>query len=180
MNILLRPLCIKDEQSFKCAVNEFLTDKSGFEFAFNYDTSIHFSEYIRMVNDWSSGFNLPDKFVPNTFLVGLVNNKIIGRVSIRHILSEYLAVAGGHIGYGIVPSERYKSYGTMLLKLAIPVAFSLGIYRILITCDNDNFGSRKIIEKNGGIFENLIEDPYSKIIKRRYWIEHASEGSIAQ
>ncbi len=35
-------------------------------------------------------------------------NKIYGALDIRHELNEYLENVGGHIGYGIIPSERQK------------------------------------------------------------------------
>ena len=43
--------------------------------------------------------------------------------------------------------------------------------KVLLTCDDNNIGSAKIIEANGGILENIIKgekDGESK--KRRYWI----------
>ena len=47
----------------------------------------------------------------------------------------------------------------------------LGIGRILVTCDDDNIGSIRTIEKNGGILENVISGPDLDKPKRRYWIE---------
>jgi hypothetical protein len=41
----------------------------------------------------------------------------------------------------------------------------LGISRVLVTCDEDNAGSRATIEKNGGIYED------SRGGKRRYWLD---------
>ena len=45
--------------------------------------------------------------------------------------------------------------------------------RILVTCDDDNIGSYKIIEANGGILENKVEneDAGEKFLTRRYWIK---------
>jgi predicted acetyltransferase len=36
---------------------------------------------------------------------------------------------------------------------------------VLLTCDEDNAGSRATIEKNGGVYED------SRNGKRRYWID---------
>ena len=47
------------------------------------------------------------------------HNRIIGAVNIRHSLTEHLFNAGGHIGYGIRPSERRKGYATKLLALSL-------------------------------------------------------------
>jgi PhnB protein len=43
--------------------------------------------------------------------------------------------------------------------------------RILVTCDNDNIGSIRTIEKNGGILENVVDGPDLDKPKRCYWIE---------
>jgi predicted acetyltransferase len=170
-NLILRPLTINDEKAFKFALEDFRNKDPEWEFAFKYDDSMHFPDYVKKLERWSLGLDLQDNFVPNTFLVGVIENRIVGRVSIRHVLNDFLATVGGHIGYGVVPSERRKGYGTKLLNLALPVAAALGISRVLVTCDDDNIGSRKIIEKNGGVFENSIQDASSMIVKRRYWIE---------
>jgi predicted acetyltransferase len=58
-----------------------------------------------------------------------------------------------------------------MLKQALPICSSLGIKKVLITCDIDNFGSLKVIEKCGGIFENVTNDSQLKTQKRRYWID---------
>ena len=51
-----------------------------------------------------------------------------------------------------------------MLRAALPVANALGIERALVTCDFDNVGSRKVIEANGGRFEDRRDD------NLRYWI----------
>jgi len=45
--------------------------------------------------------------------------------------------------------------------------------KILITCADDNIGSYKIIEANGGQLENKVEneDCGEKFLTRRYWIK---------
>ena len=45
---------------------------------------------------------------------------------------------------------------------------TLGIARILVTCDADNIGSIKVIERNGGILENIVTVPGSPQPKRRF------------
>jgi len=170
-NLIIRPLNVDDENAFNLAVSEFKNNEPGWEFAFKYEQTLIFSDYVQMLERWALGRDLPDKFAPNTFLVGVIGKRIIGRVSIRHVLNDYLSSVGGHVGYGVIPSERRKGYGSKILNLALPVAASLGISRLLLTCDDDNPGSIKVIENNGGVFENLIQDTNSMKMKRRYWIE---------
>lgn len=167
----LRTLRVEDESSFRDAVDEFSRVTPPWEFAFDFDASINFSDYVRQREGQSRGVGVREDFVPNTFLVGVVGGVVVGRVSLRHSLNDFLAKVGGHIGYGVVPSQRRRGYATAMLQLAIPVCRSLGIGRALIICDEGNVGSRKVIETCGGVFERLIECPEPGVPKRRYWID---------
>jgi predicted acetyltransferase len=116
--------------------------------------------------------NLPPNHVPTTFLFAFVATRIVGRVSIRHSLNEFLERVGGHIGYVVVPEFRRLGYATTMLRLSVQIAREkLGIGRILVPCDDDNIGSIRAIEKNGGILENDISGPDLDKPKRRYWVE---------
>jgi predicted acetyltransferase len=97
--------------------------------------------------------------------------EFLGRISVRHRLDAELLLTGGHIGYDIRPSKRRRGYGTEILRLALPEARRLGLARVLVTCDEDNEGSRRIIEKNGGALEDIVAVPGRPQRKRRYWIE---------
>lgn len=59
-----------------------------------------------------------------------------------------------------------------MLKLALVEAKKLGMDRVLITCDEDNYSSEKVIINNGGVLENIIENMIEgKVIyTKRYWI----------
>ena len=73
------------------------------------------------------------------------------------------------IGYGILPSERKKGYGKLILKLSLEECKKLGINKVLVTCVDSNIGSKKIIEANGGILENKIFfEPENDYICRYY------------
>jgi predicted acetyltransferase len=167
----LRPLRFEDKVSFNNAIASFNSEIPPFKFAFDFDESIPFTEYTNKLQGWCLGKGLPDKFVPNTFLVGVVDGQIVGRLSIRHRLNDFLERIGGHIGFGIIRSYRRRGYGTEMLKQALPICLSLGIKKALITCDIDNFGSQRVIEKCSGIFENVTNDSQLKVQKRRYWID---------
>ena len=102
------------------------------------------------------------------------DDKFIGVIHIRIRLTEGLLKYGGHIGYGINPLYWNKGYGTKLLKMGLEKAKELVKEdKILITCDDDNIGSYKIIENNGGVLENKVTntDAGETFITRRYWIE---------
>jgi predicted acetyltransferase len=88
----------------------------------------------------------------------------LGRISLRHRLTELLLTWGGHIGYGVRPSARRRGYATQALAAMLPVCAERGIDPVLVTCDVDNEGSRRTIERNGGTYEDTREG------KLRFWV----------
>ena len=98
------------------------------------------------------------------------DNKIVGMIDIRHTLNDYLETYGGHIGYSVAPGERRKGYASQMLKEALIKCRELGIDKVLITCADNNEGSRKTILANGGIYESTVYEPEEKVSLERYWI----------
>jgi len=131
----------------------------------------NFEKYLEKLENQSKGIDLQEGYVPATTLWLVDGGEYIGSANIRHELSEQLLTLGGNIGYGIRSSKRRMGYGTKILELALIEAKKLGIDKVLVTCDDDNVGSYKIIEKNGGVMENKIENEEGKL-KRRYWIDN--------
>lgn len=106
----------------------------------------------------------PYGFVPATHLWYVDGVRFLGRLSIRHRLTEWLRDYGGHIGYEVVPAQRRRGYATVMLQESLPWCVRLGIDPALVTCDTDNTASRKVIEAAGGVFENRLDG------KLRYWV----------
>ena len=81
--------------------------------------------------------NIYDRGLVPSSLYFLVDEskKIYGAIDIRHELNDYLLQYGGHIGYGIRPSQRSKGYASEMLSLALPIAKELGINKALITAE---------------------------------------------
>ena len=61
------------------------------------------------------------------------------------------AHVSGHVGYAVVPWKRRQGIATQALRLILPVASARGLPKILVTCDEDNLASRRVIEGAGGI-----------------------------
>lgn len=97
------------------------------------------------------------------------HGSLLGATVIRHWLDEELFQTGGHIGGGIRPTRQGMGLGTRMLALALAKANVLGITEVLLTCNDDNAASARIIEKNGGIFENSVIEAKGTVVKR-YWI----------
>ncbi len=168
---------VKYKESFIEAVKEFLASPVQNVRSQRYahmpsveELEHDFPNYVQSLHDRSRGIGLIEGYVPATDFWLVDGEKYIGCVSIRHRLTEHLLHQGGHIGYDIRPSERGKGLGTLLLSLALPEAKKLGIDGVLVTCDSLNDASRKIIEKNGGEFENEVLAKDGSGTKLRYWI----------
>ncbi len=96
----------------------------------------------------------PGWVVSSTFFaVREGDGRIVGMVDIRHELNDFLRNYGGHIGYGVRPSERNKGYATRILHLALEYSRGLGLDKVMLACDRGNAASQKTIQKCGGIFE---------------------------
>ena len=112
----------------------------------------------------------PNYVDQTTYVLVDDDNYIYGGVNIRHELNDALLIHGGHIGYFIRPSERKKGYGNIILKEALLKCKLHGIDKVLVTCREDNTGSSKVIENNGGVYENSIIE--NQKVYKRYWINN--------
>ncbi|MHC0039124.1 GNAT family N-acetyltransferase [Pseudoneobacillus sp. C159] len=130
-----------------------------------------FDALLQFFRDNESGENIPEGWVKDsTYWLVNESNKVLGAVNIRHSLTQRLLERGGHVGYGIRPTERQKGYATKLLSLSLEVVRELGIKKVLVTCDATNIGSLKTILNNGGVpDEDFIEEDGNVV--KRFWIE---------
>lgn len=128
-------------------------------------TTTGFREHLRKIaREALEDEKRPDWLVPQTTFWWVEGSEYIGWISIRHRLTDALRQVGGHVGYEIRPTRRREGHATAMLREALPFAARLGIDPALITCDDTNLASARVIEANGGVLENLVGD------KRRYWV----------
>ena len=92
----------------------------------------------------------------------------LGAITLRHELNDFLLRAGGHIGYGIRPSARGRGLATWALRSVLVRASALGLRTVLVTCGDSNLASARVIEKAGGVLEDVRDTELGRT--RRYWI----------
>ena len=165
MVLQLRPVRMVDETEFLAAHEAMRAD--GFPFGLYLDEYPAWTDYLARLD--ALGRGTVEGWVRQDLLLGEVDGAIVGRVSLRYALDEFLAHEGGHIGYCVLPEQRRRGYATEMLQQSVVRMRSEGVGRILVTCDDDNVASARVIERGGGTFESVVEGR-GGIPKRRYWI----------
>lgn len=131
-----------------------------------------FRGYLDFIETCARGEFKPEIYVPqSTFFLANPRGELLGITRLRHYLNPSLEIEGGHIGYAVRPSARRQGCATRQLALVLDQARGISLARVLVTCDDDNIGSARTIEKNGGLLEDKRVSPHSGRLIRRYWIE---------
>jgi predicted acetyltransferase len=147
-----------------------------FTFALDYAPGMAWGDYLDLLETRRRGRGLPADRVPATFLVADVDGRMVGRVSVRHRLNDWLLHEGGHIGYAVVPGERRKGYATDILRHGLAVARAAGVSDVLVCCDEGNVASSTVIVRGGGRLESTVVGSSGRRVER-YWIRAAPDGA---
>ncbi|MFD1453002.1 GNAT family N-acetyltransferase [Oceanobacillus sojae] len=122
----------------------------------------HFIEYLSA----SKQANFNHNFVPNSTFFLFIGDDIVGASNIRHELNDGLKEIGGHIGYGVAPNERNKGYATKILEHSLIYLKKMQIQEALITCNQKNQFSAKVIINCGGGEISSFKDEKGNITRR--------------
>lgn len=176
------------QQSFLVGAAEFLAENrldSTYTVCLGYTVDTlreKFAQFILDLNGLADAARSRAQYPDRVFWL-IDEGEYIGQSSIRpELCTPYLLTYGGHIGYSIRPSYRRQGYGKTILALTLNAAREMELKRVLVTCDSDNTGSRKIIEYNGGQFESAMSmtartfraegrSASQPIDKLRFWID---------
>ncbi|MFF5287796.1 GNAT family N-acetyltransferase [Paractinoplanes globisporus] len=144
-------------------------DGAGMRPGDDYDSAAGFAKWVRRLNDEEDTRIPPAQdWVHCTYRWIVDGDRVLGGIALRHGLNHFLINVGGHIGYGVRPSERRKGLASWALGLILDDARRIGLSRVLITCRVTNEASARTIEKAGGVFEDIRGSGNDEV--RRYWI----------
>jgi len=167
---------VQPQKHHEAAVQEYIQE----HFSFGED-SLHgsslltemesYSAWLRHLTKQSDKATVPSDWVVSTTLLAIreSDQKIVGTINIRHELNEFLLEFGGHIGFGVRPSERGKGYASEMLRLGLNYCNMLGLEKVMVACYKENLASARTILKNGGVLEReFIYDDGKEV--QVYWI----------
>ncbi len=127
--------------------------------------------YFDLVEKCKHGFG---EYVPNQTLWIVDDDKVVGMFDLRLQLNEKLMNRGGNLAYQVAPSFRGKRTVFHAYPLLCEyIKLHYGFDKILITCDERNIPSHKVIislfDEFGGeeLPPSKISDTETQI---RYWI----------
>ena len=134
----------------------------------------NYDEWLKLLKSNSKKETVQDNYAVTTQFFGVRerDNKIVGMINIRHELAnDFLRNYGGHIGYGVRPTERKKGYVTQMLAQALEYCKKeLKLEKVMLGCYKENEPSRKTILKAGGVLEKELKTEEGKIAQV-YWIK---------
>lgn len=162
----LAPPSPRYRESFLAAVAEFQAEKLAWWSGPAIDmAATDFDAFVE--SKLTEATSETDERPPKTHLWAIVDDTLVGRIAIFHRLTAALEASGGHIGYDVRPPFRGRGLATEMLRQALPLAWELGLSRVLLTCDATNMASQRVIEKNGGVRDPTRTTDEGKLA---YWI----------
>jgi predicted acetyltransferase len=170
--MILRPLSTADAAEALAA--HAVMEREAFAFllsdppAPDADLAAEWPAFLARVEQERRGEDLAPGWVRATFLVGEEEGRIVGRVSVRHELTDALRRLGGHVGYCVLPEHRGRGHATALLRGGLDLLAADGVDEALVTCDDANLASATVIERCGGRLLRRVE--LDGVLRRHYLV----------
>ncbi len=166
--LFLKEADFEDIEKEYLFVREIPVDENGFTNEWHGISREDFEEKaLKTMIAWSKGEQLPEGFVPETFLFLWDGEEIIGQFRIRHYLCDSLREGAGHIGYFIKNEYRGKGYGKEGLRLTLEKARTIiPEDEIYLRVNKDNKASLNVMLHNGGYIASEDADKYYVRIKK--------------
>lgn len=145
-------------------------DGSGLAADDDVDSADGFAAWVgRLLSQSDPAVPLPADRVPARYWWITEDGEVLGAISLRYELNDFLARAGGHIGYGVRPAARRRGLARCALAAVLVHAREAGLERVLVTCHDANTASARTIEGAGGVLQDVRETELGAT--RRYWVD---------
>ncbi|WFA08778.1 GNAT family N-acetyltransferase [Tissierella sp. Yu-01] len=167
---------VKPDHSFKKDIQDFrkemLDANSSMDGTGPLQRMEKIEEWLEFIQICENEETVPENWVTceQYIYVRETDNKIVGMIQFRHYFNEFLEKYGGHIGYSVRPGERRKGFAKMMLADCLNICKLYGLQKVLITCIQENEGSKRTILANGGVYESTIYYEPDDVYLERYWI----------
>lgn len=165
--LYLKEINFDDIEKEYLFVREIPFDENGFTNEWHGCTREEFDEVVRTRIAYSKGEELPEGYVPETFLYLWDGDAIVGEFRIRHFLCDSLREGAGHIGYFVGKEYRGRGFATEGLRLTLEIARKIvPEEEFYLRVNKDNPASLRVMLKNGGIIHHEDEDKiYVRILR---------------
>jgi predicted acetyltransferase len=92
---------------------------------------------------------------------------IAGGLNLRVGTQYDLVMFNGQVGYMVYPPARGRHFAERAVRLLLPLARRHGINPLWITCNPDNFASRRTCERLGGQLVEIVPVPTENALYAR-------------
>lgn len=166
--LYLKALNTQDAQKEYALLSQ-MPSENGFENPYEHITFEEFCTHaIPKRLAASRGENLSPGHVPDTYYFLWDDDNIVGLFKVRPSLNEALRSGSGHVGYAIHPACRRKGYASRGLALVVQLLKELPEFtdsEVYLSCNLDNIGSLRTMQKNGGCIHHSDDEEYYVRIK---------------
>jgi tagatose 1,6-diphosphate aldolase len=97
--------------------------------------------------------------IPDTTGLGLDPLRLVGGIGLRIGSTYPVEMYYGHLGYHVFPIARGRHYAERACRLLLPLARQHGLKPIWITCNPDNYASRRTCERLGARLVSIVPVP---------------------
>lgn len=104
-------------------------------------------------------------------MISRPDKKIAGRIDLRLGNPRVITMYAGHIGYSVEPAYRGHRFAARAVRLLIPLARHYDLSPLWITCNPDNYASRRTCELVGAEMVEIVDLPHDNdmyLIGERY------------
>ncbi len=131
----------------------------------------HPDAFFELADRFEFDRDLPDDRVPMSQYLLFEDDQLVAMSSLRRRLIPVLLLDGGNIGYKVRTTARRRGFAKEVLRQTLDEARGIGLDRVLLTAEDSNLASIRVIENAGGLRDSDSISPRTGNRIRRFWID---------